>query len=262
MSAFALSGGGALRITAPSAAAAVADAERRLAAGGGFALATLNLDHLVKLRRSEAFRTAYRAAEIVTADGNPVVWLARIEGARVALAPGSELVRPLCAMAARRGWPVAFVGATTETLARAAERLERDHPGLRTALTLAPSRDFDPVGAEADRIADALAASGARLCFLALGAPKQEVFAARARSRAPGCGFASVGAGLDFLAGTQRRAPVWVRRIAGEWLWRALGDPRRLAGRYAACAAILPGLAVRAAAARLARGRAAAGDPA
>ncbi len=79
------------------------------------------------------------------------------------------------------------------------------------------------------------------LCFIALGAPKQESFAARGRQLAPDVGFASVGAGVDFIAGSQTRAPAWVRAMAMEWLWRALSSPRRLLPRYAACAAILPG---------------------
>ena len=56
-----------------------------------------------------------------------------------------------------------------------------------------------------------------------------------------GAGFASVGAGLDFLAGLQRRAPAAVRRARMEWLWRALSSPRRLGPRYVKGATILPG---------------------
>jgi exopolysaccharide biosynthesis WecB/TagA/CpsF family protein len=87
-----------------------------------------------------------------------------------------------------------------------------------------------------------LRASGAGLCLLALGAPKQEIFAARAHAALPHMGFASIGAGLDFIAGKQPRAPLWVRRLALEWLWRALSSPRRMLPRYARCVAILPGL--------------------
>jgi UDP-N-acetyl-D-mannosaminuronic acid transferase (WecB/TagA/CpsF family) len=57
-------------------------------------------------------------------------------------------------------------------------------------------------------------------------------------------GFVSIGAGLDFIAGFQTRAPLWVRRIAMEWLWRMLSDPRRLAKRYLDCALVLPDLAL------------------
>lgn len=208
----------------------------------GFALATMNLDHLVKLRRSAAFRNAYRRHSHVVADGRPVVWLRRLAGAPVELVPGSELIHPLMALAARRGVPVGFIGSTDTALARAAGRLEAAHPGLRVVARVAPPFGLDPEGAEADAALDALAAAGARLVLIALGAPKQEVLAARAQGRMPDCGFVSVGAGLDFIAGTQRRAPRWVRRLALEWLWRLLSDPRRLAGRYLACFRILPGL--------------------
>lgn len=85
--------------------------------------------------------------------------------------------------------------------------------------------------------------SGARLCFIALGAPKQEFFAAFARTHSPTVGFASIGAGLDFLSGHQTRAPKVMRAFALEWFWRALQSPKRMVPRYAKCFAILPGLA-------------------
>jgi exopolysaccharide biosynthesis WecB/TagA/CpsF family protein len=229
-------------VNTASAADLLAALERRLDRGEGFAVATLNLDHLVKLRRSAAFRAAYAAQTHVVADGNPVVWLRRFAGRPVALAPGSELVDPLMALAARRRVPVGFLGSTEAALAAAADRLERAHPGLRVVARIAPPFGFDPEGAAADAALDALAASGARLVMLALGAPKQEVLAARGLARLPQTGFVSVGAGLDFVAGTQHRAPVWVRRLRMEWLWRMLGNPRRLAMRYLQCFAILPGM--------------------
>ena len=123
------------------------------------------------------------------------------------------------------------------------ERLAALHPGLRITAKIAPPMGFDPYGPEADKALEALRASNAQLVFLALGAPKQEIFAARAQRSLPNVGFLSIGAGLDFIAGTQTRAPRWFRQRAMEWLWRALTDPRRLAKRYARCALLLPGLA-------------------
>lgn len=105
---------------------------------------------------------------------------------------------------------------------------------------IAPPMGFDPDGPAALDLLHEVADSDARLCFLALGAPRQERLAARGRHAAPGVGFASVGAGLDFLGGNQARAPKWVRRMAMEWAWRMVSAPRRLAPRYARCAAILP----------------------
>jgi exopolysaccharide biosynthesis WecB/TagA/CpsF family protein len=235
-----------IAVNMPDRARLLAEVAGRFAAGRGFALATINLDHLVKLRRDPAFAAAYAAQDLVVADGNPIVWLSRLARRPVALVPGSDLVVPLAQAAAAAGVPVALVGSTEPALAAAARALAARAPGLTVAAQIAPPMGFDPDGPGAGAVLDRIAQSGARLVFLALGAPKQERLAARGRAVLPAVGFASIGAGLDFLAGTQARAPVWVRAIAMEWLWRMLSNPRRLVGRYADCALILPGEAVRA----------------
>ncbi len=245
---------GTVRVTHPDRAALLADVEALLRTGRGFTLATLNLDHAVKLRRDPAFRAAYAAHSHVVADGNPVIWLSRLAGRRAELIPGSELVDPLSAIAARAGVPVALLGSTGPVLDVAAAALEARHPGLRVVARIAPAMGFDPSGAAAETairtLGAAFAPAGAGLCFVALGAPRQERLAVRAAAALPGCGFVSIGAGLDFIAGTQVRAPVWVRRIAMEWAWRAASDPGRMAMRYAACFAVLPGLGLSALRAR------------
>ena len=222
------------------------EVRNRLAGGRGFALATLNLDHLVKLADDPGFHAAYQAQDLVVADGNPIVWLSRLAQRPVDLLPGSDLVIPLARLAAQGGHPVALVGSTDESLRRAADALCAAVPGLTVACTIAPPFGFDPVGPAADAIIREVDSSGARLCFIALGAPKQELFAARGRTVAPAVGFASIGAGLDFLAGSQTRAPYWVRRLALEWLWRLLGQPGRMFKRYMHCFRILPGHVLRA----------------
>ncbi len=218
----------------------------RLAAGEGFALATINLDHLDKLKRDAGFRTAYAAQDFVVADGNPIVWLSRLAGAPVALLPGSELVLPLARWAAEAGVKVALVGSTGAALQAAGARLRGAVAGLEICAEIAPEMGFDPEGAEAGAVLEQLRRAGAGLVFVALGAPRQEAFAARGRRVLPGVGFASIGAGLDFLAGTQKRAPRWVRRLAMEWLWRALSNPGRLGRRYGRSLLALPGHVLRA----------------
>jgi exopolysaccharide biosynthesis WecB/TagA/CpsF family protein len=208
----------------------------------GFALATLNLDHLTKLPKEAAFAQAYRAHDMVVADGRPVVWLSRLANHPVALMPGSDLIVPLCGLAVETDAPIALVGSNDDALQGAADALIARTPGLRVVYVHAPAYGFDPSGAAADAIFDALTQSGAAMCFIALGAPKQELFAARGRSIAPQVGFVSIGAGLDFLSGHQVRAPKIMRKLALEWLWRMAQSPRRMVPRYAKCFAILPGL--------------------
>jgi exopolysaccharide biosynthesis WecB/TagA/CpsF family protein len=238
-------------VNVPDRAALLSAVGDRLARGEGFAIATLNLDHLAKLRGDAAFRAAYAAQDFVTADGNPVVWLSRIAGRPVALVTGSDLVVPLVRAAAAAGAPIGLIGSTAQSLAGAAAKLAAAVPGVAVVARIAPPMGFDADGPAAEAALRDLAAAGTRLCLVALGAPKQERFAALGRRLLPGMGFAAIGAGLDFLSGAQRRAPAWMRALALEWLWRMLCDPRRLARRYAASALILPGLVLQALAQRL-----------
>jgi len=223
-------------------ATAIADVQRRR----GFCLFTLNLDHCVKLRAEPQFREAYRAARYVTADGFPVVLLGRLNGIRIRRTTGADLLLPLCAQASYCGLPVFLLGPSAEVLQRAGARLVDRLPRLRLVGSHAPGPDFDPTSREADAAIERISRSGARLCIVALGGGRGEIFAARCLARVPEVGFVCVGAALDFLAGRQKRAPRFLREHGLEWLWRLLSDPRRLAARYLRCAAVFPRLAAEA----------------
>ena len=212
----------------------------RLRAGEGFSLATINLDHLVKLREDPRFRNAYAAQDLVVADGNPIVWMSHLAGRPVDLIPGSDAILPLARIAAAHKKTLALVGSTEDTLAAAKTYLEHHVPGTTVVATIAPPMGFDPLGKAADAILDELEDIGADIVFVALGAPKQELFAAYGRRKLGSVGFVSIGAGLDFFSGAQVRAPAWVRSIFMEWLWRVVQDPLRMIPRYAKCLAILP----------------------
>ena len=232
-------------ITTPTLDAAVATIVAHAEQSASFTVFTLNLDHMVKLRREAAFRTAYRSASVVTADGAPVVWLSRRQGAAISRTTGADLVPPLVDAAAHRQIPIYLFGSTGGTIAKAARAfVERTGGLIDIAGSEAPPAGFDPSGREADAAIARIAASGARIAFIALGAPKQEIFAARAKAQGVRCGFVCVGAALDFIAGEQIRAPKFMQRSGTEWLWRLASNPRRLAGRYADCAMLLADLAV------------------
>jgi exopolysaccharide biosynthesis WecB/TagA/CpsF family protein len=210
-----------------------------LQAGEGFTFATLNLDHLVKLRQNPAFRAAYARTTLVTADGAPVAAMARETAPQVRRTTGADLFQPLCAVAARAGAPIALFGSSQDSLEQAAAELRAKIDGLAVVHVEAPSQGFDPCSAEADAAGARIAASGARLVFVCLGAPKQEIFADRMARRHPGLGFVGVGASADFVAGAQKRAPLLAQKMGLEWFWRMATNPRRLAWRYLQCAVLL-----------------------
>ncbi|UOA26818.1 WecB/TagA/CpsF family glycosyltransferase [Pseudosulfitobacter sp. DSM 107133] len=212
----------------------------------GFRLATVNLDHLVQIASNNVFADAYAQHDIVVADGRPIRWMSQLAGQPVEVITGSDLIVPLSRQAAQAGRSIAMIGSSDAALSGAEAHLRAHVPDLTVAYRHAPAMGFDVDSDAAGDILRDLEASGAGLCFLAFGAPKQERLAARAALLAPSVGMVSIGAGLDFLAGHQTRAPRILRILALEWLWRAATSPARMVPRYAKCFAILPGLMWRA----------------
>ena len=154
-------------INVASRAALEARLGARLAAGTGFALATLNLDHLVKLKQRGDFRAAYAAQDFVVADGNPVVWLSRLAGRPVELVPGADLVVPLARLAAEADVPVALCGSTPEALAAAALPASGLQAATPTPVAARPATaDPVPVVAAADPAAQTLSASAVQAAAL------------------------------------------------------------------------------------------------
>lgn len=207
--------------------------------GEGYAFAPLNLDLLVKLRSDPVFAEAMRKSRYVIADGWPIAMLGRRQNPTIQRHTGADLIVPLCEACARNALPVYLFGTSREVLAAVTAELTRRVPGLVVAGSESPPLGFDPRSPIADAAIDRISASGARMCFLALGAPKQEILAARALDRGLDVGFICVGAGLDFIAGTQVRAPSLMRNHGMEWLWRLITNPKRLGMRYAICALLL-----------------------
>jgi N-acetylglucosaminyldiphosphoundecaprenol N-acetyl-beta-D-mannosaminyltransferase len=208
---------------------------------------TLNLDHLVKMRKDAMFRRAYGRAGLITADGFPIVLACRLQGKRVSRVAGSDLIAPISAEAARCGKSIYFFGSSLQVLINASRLLHERNAGLTIAGVFAPPQGFDPTSEDARSCIATIGNSGADLCFVALGAPKQELFADHGRRLLPNISFVCIGGGLDFIAGAQVRAPHWMQRWGLEWLWRAASDPQRLLYRYLLCMGALPGILVRAA---------------
>jgi UDP-N-acetyl-D-mannosaminuronic acid transferase (WecB/TagA/CpsF family) len=190
---------------------------------------TPNADHLVRLARDPALRAIYQDAALRLLDSRVVARLAGLFGLRAPrVAPGSDLVALLLAHHLRQGERITIIGMRPRWLAP-----------LCAMRGLAPPFHHDPP-MHLDRGSPAFADAvrfvldhPARLVFLAIGSPLQERLAAavQATGQATGTGLC-IGAGLEFLAGAQSRAPLWMQRASLEWLYRLAREPRRLWRRY------------------------------
>jgi N-acetylglucosaminyldiphosphoundecaprenol N-acetyl-beta-D-mannosaminyltransferase len=192
-------------------------------------VATVN--NLIEAYDDPAYRQVMEDADLVTPDGMPLVWALRLLGVgRASRVYGPDLTPVLCERAAALGVPVGFYGSTPEVLGDLAAELARRYPRLRVVYAVSPP--FRPLTAAED--ADMVArvnASGARLLFVGLGAPKQERWMAGHQGRVEVV-MVGVGAAFDFLAGRKRQAPANLQRLGLEWLFRLASEPRRLWRRY------------------------------
>ena len=211
---------------------AVRAIEAMILSGRPHWVATANLDFLAQAARDAALHRVLLQADRVLCDGMPLVWLSKLVGnplpERVA---GSDLTPLLLDLAARRGYRVFLLGGEPESSALAEKNIMRRHPGTticgRLSPPCAPLSEMNH-----DRIIDTIRESRPDLLLVSFGCPKQEKWMAQYCQRLGVPVVIGVGGTIDFLSGRVRRAPVWMRRSGAEWVFRLIGDPRRLLGRY------------------------------
>jgi N-acetylglucosaminyldiphosphoundecaprenol N-acetyl-beta-D-mannosaminyltransferase len=189
------------------------------------------VNNVMQARDDAAFRDAMNGADLVTADGMPLVWGLRWLGVREATRVyGPDLTPIALAAAERERIPVGFYGASPDVLAALLARVRQRWPSLDVAFAHSPP--FGELSPEDDEsIVDEMNASGAKVLFVGLGCPKQERWMASHRGKVDAV-MLGVGAAFDFLAGTKPQAPRWVRAVGLEWLFRLATEPRRLFKRY------------------------------
>ena len=201
--------------------------------GGAQLIATLNLDHVVRLQSDAAFRGAYARAWAATADGAPVFLYARLRGgAPPERAPGADLLADLAqAWAPGRHRPF-FVCSRAEVGRGMTARLAERGFARGTVGWAVPAFGFEADVAGSAALVGAIRAHRATHLVMGVGAPKSEVWVDRRRAELGDLWAFGFGSAADFLTGAARRAPPAWREAGLEWAWRLASDPRRLARRY------------------------------
>jgi len=204
-----------------------------LAQGRGGWICPVNLDVLRQWRRTAEVRELVVHADLVVADGMPLIWAGELQGTplpeRVA---GSTLVVTLACAAAQAGASLFLIGGSPGTADTTVARLTERYPGLDVCGTLCPPVGFEGEPEWSRRIERSLAQANPDIVYVALGFPKQERLIAQLRTLMPGTWFLSCGISFSFVAGEIQRAPALVQRLGLEWLHRMAQEPRRLARRY------------------------------
>jgi N-acetylglucosaminyldiphosphoundecaprenol N-acetyl-beta-D-mannosaminyltransferase len=176
---------------------------------------------------------AIDGAGLTVPDGMPLVWASRRAGARQAeRVYGPDLMLALCELAAQRSWPCFFYGGKEGVADEVAAKLGSSYPGLPVAGTHCPP--FRELTAdEEDALTAQIDASGARIVWVGISTPKQDLWMARMVEGLRGpIVLIGVGAAFDVHAGLVKRPPDWLGPLGLFWLYRLAQEPRRLWRRY------------------------------
>jgi N-acetylglucosaminyldiphosphoundecaprenol N-acetyl-beta-D-mannosaminyltransferase len=187
----------------------------------------VNAANLVLARDDPAYLVDLAAADLVTADGQSVVWGARLYGIGVPeRVTGIDLMEAVLAESTRRAWTVYLLGATEEVVDALADRL-----AARGVHVAGRHHGYFSDDRAAEMAAE-IRATGATILFVGMPTPRKERFVIHDAVTA-GIPFSmGVGGSFDVLAGVLSRAPRLVQRLGLEWLYRLVQEPRRLLKRY------------------------------
>ncbi len=190
---------------------------------------SVNAAKLVAMRKDKLLRDGVAACDLITADGQSVVWAARVLGVRLPeRVAGIDLMERMLSAAAEHGYRVFILGARRGVLDTAIERLRERYP----TLIIAGSQDGYFKDSETDEVAAAIRDSKADILFVAMSSPRKEHFLGRV-GRELGTPFTmGVGGSIDVIAGLTKRAPIAFQRTGLEWFYRMMQEPRRLGKRY------------------------------
>lgn len=190
-----------------------------------------NVHTTVMAFRDESYRKVQNSGAMALPDGQPLSIVSRRRGySEAQRVPGPDLMPAILHLSEEKGYRHYFYGSTPETLEKLRKVLLDRFPKLQIVGMYAPP--FRPLTEEEDQEAvRQINGSGADFVWVALGAPKQEKWMYEHRGRVNGL-MIGVGAAFDFIAGTVRRAPMWMQKLCLEWVYRICQDPKRMFPRY------------------------------
>ena len=205
-----------------------------LAARGGDAPAKLvfasNGHAIAMAATNEKFRNQFAAADLVHADGQPVVLASRLL-ARTAVPERSattDFIHDAAKAAQEHGLKIFLLGGAEDVNARCAAILRFAYPGLQ----IAGRRDGYFARADEASVCDEINHSGADIVFVGLGVPLEYDFCVRNKAKLRAGWVVTCGGCYNFVTGDYKRAPQWMQKFSLEWLFRLAREPKRLFWRY------------------------------
>lgn len=204
------------------------DILKRMTQGEGAWLLTLNTEMLSRFTKDPSYRDLVTQADIITADGMPLVWASRFKGADQTIPERTTGVDLVDAFLRLPEVPIyAIIGGVDPaiTVARYGESAQQ-------ACRYLFNGKVDLSDKQVQQFTDTLRDHQVRMLFLALGVPKQDCLALKIRALMPELMITGIGGTFEILGPNGSRAPKWMQKLGMEWLFRLFKEPDRLWKRY------------------------------
>ncbi len=200
-----------------------------IAEGGTHQHVVVNVAKVVQASEDPEFRAIVNSCDLVNADGQPIVWAARLLGRPLPeRVTGVDLMIRLFERAEKAGYGVYLLGARKSVVSAVVERLAHDHPRLR----IVGWREGYWTEEEEEAMVDAIAATRPTILLVGIPSPAKEHFLGRWKERIGASFVMGVGGSFDVYGGLVRRAPRWMQRAGLEWMFRMIQEPGRMWRRY------------------------------
>ena len=186
---------------------------------------TADASMMVMAQHDADLRGIIARADLITPDSEGILWAARRQGrALPERVSGVEIVERLCERSAQNGCRLYFLGAAPGVAEAAKSRMEAKYPGAQIVGT----RNGFFTDAELPALLDGIRACKPDVLCVAFGIPKQEKWINAHRDALGVPVLIGVGGTLDVLSDTVKRAPLAMRKLKLEWLWRVISNPRKI----------------------------------
>jgi len=201
-------------------------------------IATVNNEFIVEAQKNIEFCRALNSFSLCLPDSAGIVWaVKKLYKDKIDKTPGADLFDKICRLSCEKGFRIFLLGGSKGVASRAKEKMQKKYPSLRVVGTIDGIK-VEPQESNKD-IVDSINQTNADIVFVALGAPKQELWIARNMDKANACILMGIGGTLDFVSGKIKRAPAWIRKINLEWLFRLVIEPKRF-GRILTALIVFP----------------------
>jgi len=189
----------------------------------------VNAAKIVNMQKDSKLKRSIIESDLINADGQAVVWAARILGKRLPeRVAGIDLMINLVELAYKKNYKIFFLGAKEDIVKKVVEK----YSSLYSRDIIAGYRNGYFKKNEEHLVAEQIANSGADILFVAMTSPKKEIFLNANKNIIQATFIMGVGGSFDVVAGFTKRAPFWMQENGLEWLYRVIQEPKRMWRRY------------------------------